>query len=66
MIGVLFEKNSPKRHFQDSRENPKHELGISYQGIIANFLRCDNGIRGYRGMAFFFLVMYDDLVSWYL
>ena len=44
MIGVLFEKNSPKRHFQDSRENPKHELGISYQGIIANFLRCDNGI----------------------
>ncbi|KAB0372268.1 hypothetical protein FD755_016060 [Muntiacus reevesi] len=34
MIGVLFEKNSPKRHFQDSRENPKCELGISYQGII--------------------------------
>ena len=47
MIGVLFEKNSPKRHFQDSRENPKHELGISYQGIIANFLRCDNGIMGF-------------------
>ena len=45
MIGVLFEKNSPKRHFQDSRENPKHELGISYQGIIANFLRYDNGLE---------------------
>lgn len=39
------QKTALKGIWKSIGENPKYELGISYQGIIAKFLRCDNGIR---------------------